>query len=79
MEIKEVFSVKPKIFSIDYYFLLYQISENTKNIFQKLFYDETNKVLNRKNHKNNNQATGRKKKLHYKSSAQLSIHFNIKI
>ena len=80
MEIKEVFLVKPKIFSIDYYFLLYQIPKNTKNIFQKLFYDETNEALNQKNHINNNQATGTQKKNYmYKSPAQLSVHFNIKI
>jgi hypothetical protein len=42
LKIKEEFSVNGKIFSIDYYFTSQQASENTKNIFRKSFYVETN-------------------------------------
>jgi hypothetical protein len=39
---KEEFSVKRKIFSVDYYFTSYQTPEYTENIFRKSFYSETN-------------------------------------
>jgi hypothetical protein len=44
MEIKEVFSVKLKIFFININFSSHQTPENTKNIFQKLFYANTNEA-----------------------------------
>jgi hypothetical protein len=41
-KITKPFSVKRKIFSIDYYLMSHQTLENTVNIFQKSFYVETN-------------------------------------
>jgi hypothetical protein len=43
-KIKEEFSVKYKIFFVDYYFMSYQTLKNTKNIFQKSIYGEINGV-----------------------------------
>jgi hypothetical protein len=41
-KIKEAFTVKQKIISVDYYFRPYQTQKNAENIFQKMFYAETN-------------------------------------
>jgi hypothetical protein len=49
MKIKVEFSVKGKIFSGDYYFTSHQTPKNTKNIFRKSFYGETNGALKWKN------------------------------
>jgi len=40
--------VKQKMISVDYYFRLHQIPKNSKIIFQKTFYAETNEALIRK-------------------------------
>jgi hypothetical protein len=45
MKIKEIFSVKLKMFSVDYYFLSYQTIKNLKNIFLKLFYTDINRSI----------------------------------
>ena len=43
--IKNEFSVKKKIFYVDYYFTSHKIIENSKNILCKSFYGETNGAL----------------------------------
>lgn len=44
-KIKEEFSVKWKIFVVDYYFTSHPTPKNTGNIFQKSFYAKINKAL----------------------------------
>jgi hypothetical protein len=43
-KIKEAFTVKLKMISVDHYFHPYQTLENVENIFQKIFYIETNEI-----------------------------------
>jgi hypothetical protein len=44
-KIKEAFTVKLKMISVDQYFCPHQAPKNAKNIFQKIFYTETNGAL----------------------------------
>jgi hypothetical protein len=45
LKIKEAFTVKLKMISVDYYFRTHQIPKNAENIFQKTFYAEINGAL----------------------------------
>jgi hypothetical protein len=40
LKIKEEFSVKGKVFSVDYCLMSHQTTESSKNILYKSFYDE---------------------------------------
>jgi ribosomal protein RSM22 (predicted rRNA methylase) len=45
LKIKEALMVKLKMISVDHYFCPHQTQQNTVNIFQKIFYTETNGIL----------------------------------
>jgi len=44
-KIKEVFTVKLKMIFVDHYICSHQTPKNIKNIFQKIFYAETNGTI----------------------------------